>query len=161
MADKTFECPICKSEIPADSHECPRCGFKMAGVTQRFDLKDGQSTQAFSPVTAEAAAKATERIVEPALKVIKGPQADEVFYLDHSTVTLGRDPHCDIFLNDMTVSRYHAEIAINPGRVVLTDKGSLNGTWVDGKVCDEVELHEGSIIQIGTFVMMYQEHAEH
>ena len=150
-------CPICGSPIALGSHECPRCGFKLAGVTQQFQIPGtGQPTQEFHPITGEPVQ--TGRVSDPALRVVKGPQTDELFYLDRPTITLGRDPHCDIFLNDMTVSRHHAEITLAPGQATLVDKGSLNGTWVDGKVCAEAVLHDGSIIQIGTFVMMFQEH---
>ena len=155
MAEITT-CPICNSELPAGAHSCPRCGFKLAGNTQQFNQVGG-NTQSFTPVSVADAVPAVEQFADPALRVIKGPSAGDVFYLDRPTITLGRDPHCDIFLNDMTVSRKHAQITIAPGRVELTDLGSLNGTWVDGRICDDAVLRDGSVVQIGTFTMMLQE----
>ncbi len=149
MAD-TIVCPICNAELDSGSHECPRCGFKLVG-----------QTQAFSPVAAThpvANANAqTEAFSDPAFRVVKGPQTGETFYLDRPVITIGRDPHCDIFLNDMTVSRIHTEVTISPGMAKIIDKGSLNGTWVDGKIRDEAILHDGTVVQIGTFVMVFQE----
>ena len=153
---ETTACPICNAPLPAGSHACPRCGFKLAGNTQQFNQVT-QNTQSFPAIGSAAADALPEQFADPALHVVKGPQAGDVFYLDRPTVTLGRDPHCDIFLNDMTVSRKHAQITIAPGRVELTDLGSLNGTWVDGRICDEAVLHDGSVIQVGTFTMVLQE----
>jgi pSer/pThr/pTyr-binding forkhead associated (FHA) protein len=152
MAD-TIICPICNAELDSESHECPRCGFKLVG-----------KTQAFSPVTtADSIVHAKTRsqaFSDPAFRVVKGPQTGETFYLDRPVITIGRDPHCDIFLNDMTVSRIHTEVTISPGMAKIIDKGSLNGTWVDGKIRDEEILHDGTVVQIGTFVMVFQENPE-
>ena len=46
----------------------------------------------------------------PTLTIVKGPQIGEVFELDNAVITLGRDPHNSVFLNDMTVSRHHARM---------------------------------------------------
>ena len=70
---------------------------------------------------------------------------------------MGRDPANSIFLNDMTVSRAHAEIVRKPLGTVIQDLGSLNGTWVDGAIVNEAPLHDGSSIQIGTFTLIYHE----
>lgn len=92
---------------------------------------------------------------KPRLTLTKGPLKGEVFNLEDFPVVIGRDPSCDLFLNNMTVSREHAVIQREETRVVVRDNGSLNGTWVDGRIVEEAELVEGSLLQIGTFSMRF------
>jgi pSer/pThr/pTyr-binding forkhead associated (FHA) protein len=87
-------------------------------------------TASFSAVCEEmlAPAEKAEPIECPVLVVRKGPQPGERFVIDRPRLTIGRDPKSDVFLNDMTVSRAHAVVEQNQGRVSVTDSGSLNGT---------------------------------
>lgn len=93
----------------------------------------------------------------PVLTIIKGPQTGNVFELDGTETTVGRDPANGIFLNDMTVSRSHAKIIRSVAGTVIEDLGSLNGTWVDGAIVNSAPLHDGSSVQIGTFTLVYHE----
>ena len=98
----------------------------------------------------------------PTLTIVKGPQIGEVFELDSTEITLGRDPHNSVFLNDMTVSRHHARMdlaGLSAGTAVIEDLGSLNGTWVDGAIVTRATLGDGSTIQIGTFRMVFHTNA--
>lgn len=98
----------------------------------------------------------------PTLTIVKGPQIGEVFELDSAQITLGRDPHNSVFLNDMTVSRRHARMdltGIASGLVTIEDLGSLNGTWVNGAIASRASLQDGSTIQIGTFRMVFHTNA--
>lgn len=100
----------------------------------------------------------SSRPSRPTLTIVKGPQIGEVFELDAPEITLGRDPHNSVFLNDMTVSRHHARMslqAISSGVATIEDLGSLNGTWVDGAIAQRATLKDGSTIQIGTFRMVF------
>lgn len=92
------------------------------------------------------------------LTIVRGPSTGERFILDIPEVTIGRDPNCEVFLNDRTVSRRHAHLSIQGGRAVIEDLGSLNGTWVDGAIVSSSELFNGSTIQIGTFKMIFNLH---
>ena len=92
------------------------------------------------------------------LTIVRGPSAGERFILDIAEVTIGRDPKCEVFLNDRTVSRRHAHLSLQGGRAVIEDLGSLNGTWVDGAIVSQSDLHNGSSIQIGTFKMIINLH---
>lgn len=92
---------------------------------------------------------------KPMLTVTKGPLKDQVFDLDPLPVVIGRDPDCDLFLNNMTVSRRHAVIEREDERLILRDLESLNGTWIDGKVTEKAELTDGTLVQIGTFSMRF------
>ena len=76
--------------------------------------------------------------------------------MGEGTFTIGRDPSCDFFLNNTTVSRRHAVITVERDRARIVDNGSLNGTWVDGAVVDAAPLVSGSKVQIGSFEMMFK-----
>ena len=89
---------------------------------------------------------------------MRGPSTGERFILDIPEVTIGRDPNCEVFLNDRTVSRRHAHLSIQGGRAIIEDLGSLNGTWVDAAIVSSSELFNGSTIQIGTFKMIFNMH---
>lgn len=94
----------------------------------------------------------------PSLTIVKGPQSGETFELEDPEITLGRDPSNSIFLNDMTVSRHHAVIdlsGLDSGAVTIQDRGSLNGTWVDGAIISKAYIKDGSTIQIGTFRLIF------
>ena len=92
------------------------------------------------------------------LTIVRGPSTGERFILDIPEVTIGRDPNCEVFLNDRTVSRRHAHLSIQGGRAIIEDLGSLNGTWVDDAIVSSSELFNGSTIQIGTFKMIFNMH---
>lgn len=70
-------------------------------------------------------------------------------------VIVGRSPECDIYLDDVTVSRRHAVFLPNAGTFVLTDNSSLNGTYVNSDRVDTVPLKAGSQIQIGKFTFVF------
>lgn len=92
------------------------------------------------------------------LTIVRGSSTGERFILDIPEVTIGRDPNCEVFLNDRTVSRRHAHLSIQGGRAIIEDLGSLNGTWVDAAIVSSSELFNGSTIQIGTFKMIFNMH---
>ena len=101
---------------------------------------------------------AVSKPVKPTLTIVKGPQIGETFELNATTITIGRDPNNSVFLNDMTVSRHHANLdltGVASGYASVKDLGSLNGTWVDGAIVNEATLKYGSTIQIGTFRMVF------
>jgi pSer/pThr/pTyr-binding forkhead associated (FHA) protein len=70
-------------------------------------------------------------------------------------VTAGRHPDSEIFLDDVTVSRRHAEFRRGRGGYAVSDVGSLNGTYVNRDRIDEVVLHGGDEVQIGKFRLVY------
>ncbi len=119
--------------------------------TRAFSLSSSDTTlpQIDVPVEREGLAELT---------IVRGPQAGERFILDIPEVTIGRDPSCEVFLNDRTVSRRHAHLSLNGGRAFIEDLGSLNGTWVEKAIVTQCELHNGSCIQIGTFKMILNLH---
>lgn len=89
------------------------------------------------------------------LEVIRGPNAGARFILADET-TLGRHPQSDIVLDDVSVSRKHAAIVMLPPDVfVMTDAGSLNGTYVNGERVDRFTLRHGDILQVGMFKLAF------
>lgn len=147
---------------------CPECGFhnseahKYCGRCGALLIAEGQGTgEITNPLgitdeQAEAGAWAGPAIQGPTLAVRSGGPAGAVFPLDHETVTIGREPAADVFLDDVTVSRNHAVITVGPGAVALRDLGSLNGTYVNRRRIEEEErLEHGDELQIGKFRLTF------
>lgn len=84
-----------------------------------------------------------------------GPNAGARYALDSDVVSMGRDPASDIFLDDVTVSRRHAEVTRDGARYSIRDAGSLNGTYVNRELVDEGELDEGDEVQVGKFKLVF------
>ncbi len=139
-------CPACGANVPDGVDVCPACGATIA-----------EATASFAPVGPDGAQSATGAFEAegPLLVVGKGPEVGERFYLDRDRLTVGRDPHSDIFLNDITVSRRHAVLTLEGNGVVVCDTGSLNGLFVNGAAVDRAVLHNGDQLQIGRFQMVF------
>lgn len=91
-----------------------------------------------------------------ALLVVKrGPNAGSRFLLDQPTTSAGRHPDSDIFLDDVTVSRRHAEFRKNDDQFEVVDVGSLNGTYVNREPKNSAVLANGDEIQIGKFRLVF------
>ncbi|MEJ5996669.1 oxoglutarate dehydrogenase inhibitor Odhl [Corynebacterium sp. H130] len=89
------------------------------------------------------------------LVVKRGPNAGSRFLLDQETTTAGRHPESDIFLDDVTVSRRHAEFRMNDGEFEVVDVGSLNGTYVNREPKNSQILSTGDEVQIGKFRLVF------
>jgi pSer/pThr/pTyr-binding forkhead associated (FHA) protein len=91
-----------------------------------------------------------------ALLVVKrGPNAGSRFQLDRDKVTAGRHPESDIFLDDVTVSRRHAEFRRTSDGFEVADIGSLNGTYVNREPIEVSTLSNGDEVQIGKFRLVF------
>jgi pSer/pThr/pTyr-binding forkhead associated (FHA) protein len=91
-----------------------------------------------------------------ALLVVKrGPNAGSRFQLDVPLVTAGRHPESEIFLDDVTVSRRHAEFRRVEGGFEVSDTGSLNGTYVNREPIESSLLVNGDEVQIGKFRLVF------
>jgi len=140
-------CPNCGVEVEGQAVRCPACGADLVGRTESFPAIEAEETASFET---EICA-----VTGPTLVVQKGPEVGERFRIDRDTVTVGRDPARDIFLNDITVSRSHAEIVCSKGMATIRDTGSLNGTYVNGARVSEIALAHGDTVQVGRFHMIY------
>ncbi|TFC52239.1 FHA domain-containing protein [Cryobacterium sp. TMT1-21] len=89
------------------------------------------------------------------LVVRRGPNAGARFLLDADVTTVGRHPNADIFLDDVTVSRRHAEFLRHGTAFEVKDLVSLNGTYFDGVRIDSALLHDGAEVQVGKFRLTF------
>jgi pSer/pThr/pTyr-binding forkhead associated (FHA) protein len=105
-------------------------------------------------ITAEGAVPDVEWTTSAMLVVNRGPNAGSQFPLHQAVTSAGRDPRSDIFLDDVTVSRRHAEFRSERGELQVVDIGSLNGVYVNGEPIDSAVLTNGDEIQMGKFRLM-------
>ena len=89
------------------------------------------------------------------LIVRRGPNSGARFLLDADVTTAGRHPNADIFLDDVTVSRRHAEFTRRGTAFEVRDLGSLNGTYYDGVRIESALLSDASEVQIGKFRLTF------
>ncbi|KFF61051.1 transcriptional regulator [Cryobacterium sp. MLB-32] len=89
------------------------------------------------------------------LVVRRGPNAGARFLLDADVTTVGRHPNADIFLDDVTVSRRHAQFLRNATAFEVKDLGSLNGTYFDGVRIETAVLNDGAEVQVGKFRLTF------
>ena len=89
------------------------------------------------------------------LVVRRGPNVGARFLLDADVTTVGRHPDADIFLDDVTVSRRHAEFLRHATAFQVKDLGSLNGTYFDGVRIDTALLSDGAEVQVGKFRLTF------
>jgi pSer/pThr/pTyr-binding forkhead associated (FHA) protein len=148
-------CTHCGHENPAGAKFCSNCGRPLAelGDTTTGALRFDESTDPVDP--ADAGVDIAELETGTALLVgVRGPNRGARFLLDRDVVTVGRHPDSDIFLDDITVSRRHAEFRRDEGRFWVHDVGSLNGTYVNGERAEDQLLETGDEVQIGKFKLV-------
>src|SRR5699024_1200282 len=126
-------------------------------VTATFDRVGGPETERpAAPARAEDRQAIEALPPSSALLIVQhGPTAGARFLLDAERTTVGRHPKADIFLDDVTVSRKHAEFLSSPNGYLVRDVGSLNGTYVNRVRIDEALLVAGDEVQIGKFRLTY------
>jgi pSer/pThr/pTyr-binding forkhead associated (FHA) protein len=142
-----MKCPNCGAEVTPQMKFCAECGTK---------LDPGQSTVSYAPAFEEGdeeAAPATDvdgaALIE--LDQVEGTAGRRMHDIGDEVVTVGRSPESNIFLDDVTVSRTHAEISRGDKSYRISDAGSLNGTYVNRVRVDAVDLRNGDEIQIGKY----------
>ena len=145
-------CPICSNVLPDDAQACPFCGFRILGSTQSFQPVKIDASNGIATAPPQPKQKQKRQ-----LSVIRGPQTGVEITLKDGKLTIGRDPECDIFLNDMTVSRSHAVLEIGNSGCIIRDMNSFNGIWVNDRMVDTCLLKSGDVLQIGAFCLVYKE----
>jgi hypothetical protein len=155
-------CTACGTENPPDSRFCASCGAALPQPVAGADLTSTISTTGSLPdQDGEFSTAAHQGAVDAlapgsALLVVKrGPNAGSRFLLDQDVTTAGRHPDSDIFLDDVTVSRRHAEFRREGNGYTVHDVGSLNGTYVNRERIEAVALSGGDEVQIGKFRLVY------
>ena len=153
-------CTACGTENPAGSRYCANCGAVLADSlpdTTSVIGSHGTLPESDGEFSTEAHQGAIDALAPgSALLVVKrGPNAGSRFLLDQDAITAGRHPDSDIFLDDVTVSRRHAEFRREGSGYTVHDVGSLNGTYVNRERIDAVPLAGGDEVQIGKFRLVY------
>ena len=125
--------------------------------TARFDadLVTGPNRVLADLSDEERAAVSALPATSALLVVLTGPGSGSRFLLDQDVTQAGRHPEADIFLDDVTVSRRHAEIKRTAVGFEVRDLGSMNGTYVGGESITNHRLQNGDEIQIGKFRLTY------
>ncbi|MEV0401365.1 FHA domain-containing protein [Actinoallomurus sp. NPDC050550] len=162
-------CTQCGHANPEDARFCSQCGTPLtrSAAPPPMPGEPGDSTSTISlgavpdvePGGDELSPDqmAVEALPpDTALLVVKrGPNAGSRFLLDSDKTTAGRHPESDIFLDDVTVSRRHAEFYRRGSQFSVRDVGSLNGTYVNRERIDEAGLSGGDEVQIGKFRLVF------
>jgi hypothetical protein len=149
-------CPECGFQNPEAANYCSKCG---ALLTHQ---ESGETTQTFSPEERDELLETLGDIGVngPALVVRSGGgRAGEAFEPQGDRTTIGRSPDCGVFLDDVTVSRKHAELKRVDDHWLIEDGGSLNGTFVNRKRVESAELEDGDEIQIGKYRLTFLHHS--
>jgi hypothetical protein len=147
-------CVRCGHENPRGANFCSSCGAPLAAA-------DEETTLTLSAVEAGEEEDELAHYLDGlppgvGLFVVRsGPMSGASYRLDQPTVTIGRHPSCDIFLDDITVSRRHVRIERDPQGYRLTDAGSLNGTYVNRERVDESRLQHGDEVQVGRYRLSF------
>ena len=138
------------------------CGADDPELTSTMALGSPEAATA-EPDTAAGAEQAVLDALEAGtalLVVSRGPNAGSRFLLDADIVTVGRHPESDIFLDDITVSRRHAEFRRAEGAFTVVDVGSLNGTYVNRDRVEHATLAGGDEVQIGKYRLVFHPAAQ-
>jgi len=145
-------CTECGFQNPETANYCSRCG-----VLLEKGEPATETTQTFSPEeVAELEGDPAVGLEGPALVVRSGGgRAGETFRLGDARTRIGRSPDCEVFLDDVTVSRNHAQITESDGTWSVEDQGSLNGTFVNRRRIDASPIGNGDEIQIGKYRLTF------
>ena len=147
-------CPQCGFQNLESAHYCSRCG---ALLVTEGDPDSATLSLSAEEVQEEGGAGLEDLGIEgPALVVRSGGgRSGEQFPLEQARTTVGRTPDCDIFLDDVTVSRSHAIVTKGKSGFVLEDLGSLNGTFLNRQRIEKAELESGDEVQIGKYRLIF------
>jgi pSer/pThr/pTyr-binding forkhead associated (FHA) protein len=140
------ECPECGASVSAGMKFCAECGTKVdfGESTVSYAPSFGEDIESTASGGAEAAA-----LIE--MDQVEGTAGRRMHDLGDEVVTVGRGQESSIFLDDVTVSRKHAEIVHGDSGYRIRDIGSLNGTYVNRVRVDAVDLRNGDEIQVGKY----------
>ncbi|MGQ0624951.1 MAG: FHA domain-containing protein [Sporichthyaceae bacterium] len=159
-------CTQCGYHATDDARFCASCGSALDSAPNA-DGSDVTSSISLQGLEVEAEAgllspgdQAAVDALPPGsalLIVQRGPQSGSRFLLDAAKISAGRHPDSEIFLDDVTVSRRHAEFErVDDDTYQVRDAGSLNGTYVNReRIEDPAVLSGGDEVQIGKYRLVF------
>jgi hypothetical protein len=150
-------CPECGFQNPESANYCSKCGALLIR-----DEPGGHTTMTFAPedLADDDGGPLVELPVEGTALVVRsgGGRAGETFPLEADRIVVGRSPECDVFLDDVTVSRMHAVVSRDADGFTIEDQGSLNGTYVNRRRVERAKLEDGDDVQIGKYRLTFLQH---
>jgi hypothetical protein len=146
-------CPECGFQNPESANYCARCGTLLV----KGDAGDSTMTLTPEELAEEGSLAVDElRADAPALVVrAGGGRVGETFHPRGERTQIGRSPDCDIFLDDVTVSRKHAVLVARDDGFYIEDQGSLNGTFLNRRRIESAQLGDGDELQIGKYRLIF------
>ena len=144
-------CSECGFQNLETANYCSRCG----ALLEKGEA--GSETQSFTPdEVGELAHEPVEGLEGPALVVRSGGgMAGQSFQPEEGRTLIGRSPECEVFLDDVTVSRRHAELVRDGETFSIRDLGSLNGTYVNRRRIESAVLEDDDEVQIGKYRLTF------
>ncbi len=143
--------------MPEGVRRDPDAARPQPDATQTFGHDSDLSFVPFGSELSTAEMSAIEALPSSAALFIvrSGPFAGARYLLDTDVTTIGRHPDADIFFDDVTVSRRHAEVTRRGTAFQIADQRSLNGTYVNGERVDRADLVNGTEVRIGKFRLTF------
>ncbi|MHA7666198.1 FHA domain-containing protein [Mycolicibacterium sp. HS_4_1] len=140
-----------------DNEQAPAAQDATAGTTAVFRSQPGspEPSEQSGPAQQQESTVGVVVFGSGTLLTTRGPGNLTRYLLNRTTITAGRNPDSDIFLDDVTVSRAHAEIRWLDNEYRISDVGSLNGTYVNGVQAESQPLSDGDEIRIGVFRLSF------
>lgn len=137
-----IDCPQCGQANPTGANFCSVCGVPLA-------RDDHEKTETHEVLGVQSVDDL------PMLIVVRGTNVGSKYALDSAVTSIGRHPDSDVFLDDVTVSRRHAELRRSGEEFTVADVGSLNGTYLNGHRVESADLTEGDQLQVGRFKLVF------
>jgi FHA domain/Double zinc ribbon len=155
-------CAQCGHQNPGDSHFCARCGAALSTASSTEPGNDQTTTISLAGIDVDEHDDLAGELLGESLPagfallvVQRGPNAGSRFLLDKEVTVAGRHPDSDIFLDDVTVSRKHAQFTRTDEGFVVADVGSLNGTYLNRERIEQAFVHNGDEVQVGKFRLVF------
>ena len=145
-------CDACGHRNAAGANFCSSCG---EAISEGDVTTETPAIGLDAPTGIDAIDRSAFGAHEGLFVVLHGAKMGARYALDDDVVTLGRHPKSDIFLDDITVSRRHAEVRREGARYWVRDVGSLNGTYLNRERTEEAEMSDGDELQIGKFKLVF------
>ena len=154
-------CNQCGHRNPPESSFCSSCGSPLDMLDDRTITLSAIDPLQDAPGSDDIVIPVGELSKDRGVLIVRaGEQAGDRFTLDSDITRLGRHPDSEISLDDITVSRRHAEVQRTEEGYMVADSGSLNGTYVNQERVERAALRHGDELQIGKFRLVFFERAD-